>query len=198
MLQWALQIYQRINSINSNAAPPRTGLPSRTRVGRARGSPRDANWRRAPLSCQKTKASSSAFPRGSGVYSGGEAPHPASVVRSCSPLQGGSRRGRRPSEPRFALGLRTAEPQPPYGVIRPHLPWIRGALVARTRVASGSARGKNWLFWYGHVLRVTWHRPSRMGLRGGGEALWNIRPLFFTTLWLTVLSHIGAQTAVQL
>ena len=170
LLQWALQIYQRINSINSNAAPPRTGLPSRTRVGRARGSPRDANWRRAPLSCQKTKASSSAFPRGSGVYSGGEAPHPASVVRSCSPLQGGSRRDRRPSEPRFALGLQTAEPQPPYGVIRPHLPWIRGALVARTRVASGSARGKKWLFWYGHVLRVTWPRPSRMGLRGGGEA----------------------------
>ena len=33
LLQWALQIYQRINSINSNAAPPRTGLPSRTRVG---------------------------------------------------------------------------------------------------------------------------------------------------------------------
>ena len=89
MLQWAPQMDQGINSILSNAAPPRTGLPSRTRVGRARGSPRDANWRRAPLSCQKTKASSSALPRGSGVYSGGGgALHLVSIVRMCSPPQG--------------------------------------------------------------------------------------------------------------
>ena len=39
------------------------------------------------------------------------------------------------------LGSGAAEPQPPYGVIRPHLPWIRGAPVARTRVAGGRARG---------------------------------------------------------
>ena len=51
------------------------------------------------------------------------------------------------------LGSQAAEPQPPYGVIRPHLPWIRGAPAARTRVAGrcardNSTREKGW----GHIL----------------------------------------------
>ena len=88
-----------------------------------------------------------------GDYSGGGAHHLVSAARACSPPQGGSRRGRRPSTPRFALGSGAAEPQPPYGVIRPHLPWIRGAPAARTRVAGrcardNSTREKGW----GHIL----------------------------------------------